>query len=119
MNHKNIFKLEEFLSEIAVKLGILETDCKFTAPIECGTLYLNFRSESQGQRQCINLKQLMVCPSKVHTIEVSEVWVGFDAEGDSWSDSMGGLSIDCTGLGWKSAIEKCVTCIKNNFKDLF
>lgn len=119
MNHKNISKLEEFLSEIAVKLGILETNCKFNAPIECGTLYLDFRSKSQGKCNCINLKQLMVRPSKAHTIEVEGVMVGFDAEGYPWSDSMVGLSIDCTGLGWKSAIEKCVTCIKNNFKDLF
>lgn len=43
-----------------------------------------------------------------HNIDVDEIWVGVDEEGDAWSDNMGGVRIDCTDLNVNAAIEKIV-----------
>lgn len=53
-----------------------------------------------------------------HTMRADEIWVGKDSEGDSWSDHMGGLIIDCTGMNCETALDTIVQKVRTNY-DLF
>ncbi len=39
---------------------------------------------------------------------IEEIFIGYDGEGNPWSDHMGGITADCNGLKTKGAIDKIV-----------
>ena len=93
--------LEQFLTDLAINIGHKDY-C-----INGGnTLILNHPSKKQGTSGCINSKQFCIHPDKdeKHHMMIEEIWVGFDHEGYPWSDHMGGISVDCTGMNVKTAI---------------
>lgn len=66
-------------------------------------------------------KHLYIYPSKgiAHSLDVEEIWTGYDREGDSWSDNMGGIRIDCNGLTSTKAITKIVDKIVEHWDEYF
>ena len=93
-------KMEQFLTDLALSIG--HKDYK----IEGDTLILTYPFKNQGTVHCINYKQIYVhpVPDHKHQMDIEEIWVGYDAEGYPWSDHMGGLYVDCTGMDVKKAI---------------
>ena len=93
-------KMEQFLTDLALSIG--HKDYK----IEGDTLILTYPFKNPGTSNCINYKQLYVhpVPDHKHQMDIEEIWVGYDAEGYPWSDHMGGLYVDCTGMDVKKAI---------------
>ena len=85
-----------------------------------GSLILKFESQTKGNRNCINYKCLAIHPvkDKPHHIHIGEVWVGFDGEGSPWSDHMGGVELDCTGLTFQFSIDYLVKEIIVKFPHL-
>ena len=63
-----------------------------------------------GRIQCVNEKCYHIAAHELaaHTIKIEEIWVGYDGEGSPWSDHMGDVIVDCTGLKTKGAIDKIV-----------
>ena len=113
--------IKEYLSALSVNLGSADKDCKFHRFLDYDKLFLNFNNPVQGARNCINSKQLIIRPdhNHKHHMLVMEIWYGYDAEGSVWSDNMGGLSIDCTGLNRIDAMTKLVESIKTKYVELF
>ena len=70
-------------------------------------LIVNIRTD-RGIRNCINIHQYFIFPCGTHQMMIEEIWVGYDGEGSPWSDHMGGVIVDCTGLKSKGAIDKIV-----------
>ena len=83
-------------------------------------LILQFESKTRGNRNCVNSKCLAIHPdkNKPHHISIGEVWVGFDGSGDNWSDHMGGVDLDCTGLTFQTSIDYLVKEIIVKFPHL-
>ena len=119
-------KLENFLEQLATAIAVKYFSSKHSgslikhtaAPKE--TLAFQFRPKVQGLKNCINCKQLTfkVDKSKPHCMLVTEVWFGYDGEGSHWSDTMGGVCIDCTGKKFQEAIDYITGKIWEDFKDL-
>lgn len=74
-------------------------------------LIVTVRNKTEGLCNCINARVLTINPYKkrLHHMELTEVWVGYDTEGYRWSDNMGGRIIDCTGKNVDEAINLIVT----------
>ena len=70
-------------------------------------LIVNIRTD-RGIRNCINIHEYTIFPCRTHQMLIEEIWVGYDGEGSPWSDHMGDLTVDCTGLKSKGAIDKIV-----------
>jgi len=113
--------IKEYLSALSVNLGAADKDCKFTRFLDSDKLFLDFINPVQCKRNCINSKQLIILPdqSHKHHMLVKEIWYGFATDGSIWSDNMGGLDIDCTGLNRIDAMTKLVESIKTEFVELF
>lgn len=81
----------------------------------------SFKKKDQKDFNCVNERCVIVRPSKesAHAMLAEEIWFGYDSDGDSWSDHMGGCSIDCTGMKCQEAIDHIVKQLKVNFKELF
>lgn len=119
-------KLENFLEQlctaIAVKYFKTKHDTSFiknqNAPKN--SLVLHFRPKAQGLRGCVNCKQLTIYPNKdhAHHMLVEEVWFGYDGEGNRWSDHMGGVNLDCTGMKFQEAIDHITDKIWEYYADL-
>lgn len=84
------------------------------------SLVLKFDSKTQCDCNCINSKYLAIrlIEGIPHHISIGEVWVGFDGEGSRWSDHMGGVVLDCTGLTVQSSIDYIVKQIMVKFPHL-
>lgn len=93
-------KMEQFLTDLALSIG--HKDYK----IEGDTLILTYPFKKPGTHSCINRKEIYIhpVPDHKHHMDIEEIWVGFDSDGDPWSDHMGGLYVDCTGMDVKKAI---------------
>lgn len=113
--------IKEYLCALSVNLGAADKDCKFHRFLDYDKLFLSFNNPVQGSRNCINSKQLIILPNPDHKhhMLVKEIWYGYDGEGSVWSDNMGGLDIDCTGLSRIDAMTKLVEKIKTEFVELF
>lgn len=85
-----------------------------------GVLAIAFKSENPGKCNCITKKLLTIYPNTVkpHHLLVDEVWIGFDGEGSPWSDHMGGVDLDCTGMTFQSSIDHVVKEIVFHFNHL-
>lgn len=102
--------MEMFLEE--VRTAVLNTAVKENLKIEeakvhfDNSLTISLRT-GNGRIQCINEKCYRIAAHELaaHTIELEEIWVGYDGEGSSWSDHMGGKIINCTGLKKNAAVE--------------
>lgn len=70
-------------------------------------LIVNIRTDN-GTRYCINSHRFIFWPCDKHKMMIEEIWIGYDKEGSPWSDHMGGVIVDCTGLKSKGAIDKIV-----------
>ena len=81
-------------------------------------LIVTVRNETQGLCNCINAKVYTIEPYKkrLHHMDLTEVWFGYDSEGYHWSDSMGGRIIDCTGKNVDGAIELIVAELSRRIK---
>ena len=105
--------MEMFLNELRAAIGTASV--KENLKIEESTidfdnsLTITLRT-GHGRIQCINEKCYHIAAHELaaHTIKLEEIWVGYDGEGSPWSDHMGGVIIDCTGLKSKGAIDKIV-----------
>lgn len=93
-------KMEQFLTDLARSIGHKDYQ------ISGDTLILTYPFKNQGTRHCINRKEIYIhpVPDHKHQIDIEEIWVGFDSDGVPWSDHMGGLYVDCTGMNVKTAI---------------
>lgn len=80
-------------------------------------LVIEIKKEKQGLIKYINSKLLSIKPFEKHKMIIEEIWVGYDAEGSSWSDHMGGHIIDCTGKNVDEAIDLIVTKMNELVKD--
>ena len=81
---------------------------RISGDVRDNELVVTIRKEKQGLCNCINSYIISVRPAKTHQMMIEEVMVGYDSEGSSWSDHMGGTIVDCTGLNVQGAIEKIV-----------
>lgn len=70
------------------------------------SLIVTIRKEKEGHINCVNSTTLTIRPfaKKPHTMEIDEIWYGYDGEGSRWSDHMGGCLVDCTGMNVQGAI---------------
>lgn len=69
----------------------------------------------------ISWKHLFIYPAEgvAHNIDVDEIWAGRDSEGCPWSDNMGGVRIDCTGLTVTAAVQKIADKMASHFNEYF
>ena len=81
--------------------------------IRTNELVVTIRSEKQGLCNCINASVISVRPDKTHKMMVEEIMVGYDGDGSTWSDHMGGKVIDCAGNNVEGAIELIVAEMNN------
>ena len=102
--------LSKFYEKLVIAFGTANK--KILDRIDCVILdneqVVTISREKQGKCNCINESIITVRPVKTHKMMVEEVMVGYDSEGSSWSDHMGGTIVDCTGLNVQGAIEKIV-----------
>jgi hypothetical protein len=103
-------KLYQFHKNLLIAFGkankiILD---RLHGEIRDNELVVTIRREKQGLCNCINASIITVHPVKTHQMMIEEVMVGYDSEGSSWSDHMGGTIVDCSGLNVQGAIEKIV-----------
>ena len=54
-----------------------------------------------------------------HVIDIDEIWIGYDCDGCPWSDNMGGVRIDCTGLTITTAVQKIADKMTYQFDEYF
>ena len=102
--------LEMFLEELctAIENVAVKNNLKVdSARVDNDRLIVNIRTD-RGIRNCINIHQYFIFPCGTHQMLIEEIWVGYDGEGSPWSDHMGGVIVDCTGLKSKGAIDKIV-----------
>ena len=102
--------LEMFLEELctAVKNAAVKNNLNVdSARVDNDQLIVNIRTD-RGIRNCINIHQYIIWPSETHQMMIEEIFIGYDGEGSPWSDHMGGVIVDCTGLKSKGAIDKIV-----------
>lgn len=69
----------------------------------------------------ITAKQIQIRAAKdvKHAMDIDMIFVGYDSDGSHWSDHMGGLRVDCTGLTKIQAIKKISDGIVNHFEEWF
>lgn len=81
----------------------------------------NFHINDLGNYNDSLCRHLYLFPSKdiAHSIDVDEIWTGFDCDGEDWSDNMGGLRIDCSGLNRSNAIKKIADKITEHWNEYF
>lgn len=104
--------MEMFLEELrsAVETVAVKNNLNVdSARVDNDRLIVNIRT-GHGRIQCVNVKCYHIAAHELaaHTIKIEEIWVGYDGEGSPWSDHMGGVIVDCTGLKSKGAIDKIV-----------
>ena len=104
--------MEMFLEELrtAVETAAVKNNLNVdSARVDNDQLTITLRT-GYGRIQCINEKCYRIAAHELtaHTIELEEIWIGYDSEGYPWSDHMGGLTVDCNGLKTKGAIDKIV-----------
>lgn len=110
----------KFFNDVVTGLGAGQVGCHFNSDSNRLRSVLIFKAPFNGARACVNSRIITITPAKdkAHCIDIEEIWDGKDAEGYPWSDHMGGIRIDCTGLKFKEAVDKIVNRIKNEYKDL-
>lgn len=76
---------------------------------------------SDARKTRIHRRHLFIYPTEgvAHNIDVDEIWIGRDSEGCPWSDSMGGVRIDCTGLSVTTAVQKIADKMTYQFDEYF
>lgn len=119
-------KLENFMEQLSTAIAARYFNSKHECSLtKCQTaskdsLVLYFRPKTQGLRQCVNCKQLTIRPNndQSHHMLIEEIWLGYDAEGYRWSDHMGGVNVDCTGMKFQEAIDHITVKIWEDFADL-
>lgn len=105
--------MEMFLNEvrraIVNNVTLIENLNIDSTSVDNDRLIVNIRT-GHGRIQCVNEKCYHIAAHELaaHTIKIEEIWVGYDGEGSPWSDHMGGVIVDCTGLKTKGAIDKIV-----------
>ena len=102
--------MEMFLEELrsAVETVAVKNNLNVdSARVDDDQLTINIRTDN-GTRYCINSHRFIFRPCDKHEMMIEEIWIGYDGEGSPWSDHMGGVIIDCTGLKSKGAIDKIV-----------
>ena len=106
--------LNKFFSELANELKPVNVNSKMKINIYYNAVELEWPVENELK------KTLVIRPDEktAHHMNVDEIWVGEDSEGSPWSDNMGGLRIDCTGMNCENAIGTIVKKIRENY-DLF
>lgn len=117
-------KIEEFLTTVRANLafdgwdGVAPT---FETQVIDNCLNIEKKMPSPAPRMDIHSKLLHVTvdPYAEHRIVVDEIWVGKDADGDPWSDHMGGRYIDCTGKKWNEAARYVAEQLEYFYKELF
>lgn len=112
--------MEMFLKELctAVKNMAVENNLNVdSAYVDNDELTINVRTDNgtrycidaiTNARYCINSHRFIFWPCDKHKMMIEEIWIGYDKEGYPWSDHMGDLTVDCTGLKSKGAIDKIV-----------
>ena len=119
-------KIDNYLEQLATAFGLEFFKQKRMYNLSKGKSYdhnaliLKFDSQTPGMCNCVNTKCLTIHPTKdkPHHISIGEVWVGLDGEGSPWSDHMGGVDLDCTGLTFQSSIDFIVKEIMVKFPHL-
>ena len=102
--------LEMFLEELrtAVKNAAVKNNLNVdSARVDNDQLIVNIRTD-RGVCYCINIHQYIILPCETHQMMIEEIFNGYDEEGSPWSDYMGDVIVDCTGLKSKGAIDKIV-----------
>ena len=102
--------LEMFLKELrtAVKNAAVKNNLNVdSACVDNDKLIVNIRTD-RGVCYCINIHQYIIWPCETHQMMIEEIWIGYDKEGYPWSEHVDGLTVDCTGLKTKGAIDKIV-----------
>jgi len=119
-------KLENFMEQLCTAIAVKYFKTKHDMSLiknqnaPKNSLVLQFRPKAQGLRGCINCKQLTIHPNKdlPHCMLIEEVWLGYDNEGNRWSDSIGGAKLDCTGMKFQEAIHHITDKIWEYYTDL-
>ena len=102
--------MEMFLKELrsAVKNAAVKNNLNVdSARVDNDKLIVNIRTD-RGVCYCINIHQYIILPCETHQMMIEEIFNGYDEEGSPWSDYMGDVIVDCTGLKSKGAIDKIV-----------
>ena len=102
--------MEMFLEELctAVENAAVKNNLNVdSARVDNDQLIVNIRTD-RGVCNCINIHQYIIWSCKTHQMMIEEIFIGYDGEGNPWSDHMCGLTVDCNGLKIKGAIDKIV-----------
>lgn len=99
--------LKELRRAIVNNATLIENLNIDSTSVDNDRLIVNIRTD-RGIRNCINIHEYTIFPCRTHQMLIEEIWVGYDGEGSPWSDHMGGVIVDCTGLKSKGAIDKIV-----------
>ena len=102
--------LEMFLEELCTAIENVAVKNNLnvdSARVDNDELIVNIRTDN-GTRYCINSHRFIFWPCDKHEMMIEEIWIGYDKEGYPWSDHMDSLTVDCTGLKTKGAIDKIV-----------
>ena len=99
--------LKELRRAIVNNATLIENLNIDSTSVDNDRLIVNIRSD-RGIRNCINIHEYTIFPCRTHQMSIEEIWIGYDNEGYPWSDHMGDLTVDCTGLKSKGAIDKIV-----------
>lgn len=107
-------EINEFYKNLATKLTPANVNSKMKINVYFDAVELEWPVENQLTKTLVIRSDKNV----KHRMCVDEIWTGEDSEGSPWSDHMGGLNIDCTGMDCQTAIDTIVRKIRNNY-DLF
>lgn len=102
--------MEMFLEELrsAVENAAVKNNLNVdSTSVDNDQLIVNIRTDL-GVCNCINIHHYIIWPSETHQMMIEEIFIGYDGKGSPWSDHMGGVIVDCTGLKSKGAIDKIV-----------
>lgn len=107
-------EMNEFYNNLATELAPVNVNSRMKVNVYYDAVELEWPEESKLK------KTIVIHPDKdmKHTMRVDEIWVGEDSEGSPWSDNMGGLIIDCTGMNCQTALDTIVRKIRAEY-DLF
>lgn len=104
--------MNKFLADLLAALELDGLKTKESMVYNEALFLMKPRKDSRINLYRIDIK---AAKGKPHCLDVDEIWIGQDAEGNPWSDNMGGLLIDCNGMNCGEAIAYTVGKLRGHF----
>ena len=107
-------EMNEFYKNLATELAPVNVNSKMKVNVYYDAVELEWPVDNDIAKTIV----IRADQNMKHTMRVDEIWIGKDSEGSPWSDNMGGLIIDCTGMNCQTALDTIVRKIRAEY-DLF